>query len=444
MALWRTSGDVLRWWRDDVLGLTQQEAAERLNVRASALSNWERGKRAISLDLSEVDEALKGEHTLEGLLWAFSTPEGLEPGRLWTKVFPGPSRPVWLWLRSPVEHIAFEGEWGVTRLETELELGPNGLFVTVGASIADSPVVVQLSNPGWADFGTGELPPGIPGAPVVTAVSMFQRSTADGPFMEMFSSNLVSKLSSGSPEALDLADAVPDAVGSYVHGGQPAGEVGGGPGRDEAERVPKRWPPEAEGVDVVDRKRFARLRRARGLSLNTMADRLARETDIEVGRDTLRRFETSVGQPHDPMLPIALDHVLGAGGRLAVLELRSDHGTGTARLPPYWRGPIWIRLDDPRPESHVVLRRGNWHREVTFHESALLSTHWFEPSVPLRIIADASTAWSIGVGRRAKTQSADQNWVPATVEAAQQGLAETEQAIFTALKRQGKTQPPPS
>ncbi len=426
MVPWRSTGDVLRWWRTEVLGLTQQEVAERLNVRPSALSNWERGTRAISIEMADLDEALKGEQTLEGLLWGMSTPQGLDPGRVWSKVFPGRSRPVWLWLRSPATEVSLEGEWGVARLEADFDVGPNGLFVTVGASIADSPVVIHLSEPGWADFGYGELPRTIPGASIVDAISMFSRSTADGPFMDLFSSNLASKLSAGAPEALDLAAAAPQAVSSYMrHSDRPPSE----------RPIPKRWPLEPEGIDIVERTRFARLRRARGLSLMATAERLFHRTEIEVGRDTLRRFETDVGQPHDPVLPIALDHTLGAEGRLTVLELRSGHGSGSVALPPFWRGPMWVHLHDEEGDGQVVFRRGRWHREVTFTGPTLVSAHWFDPKVPFRIVARPSTTWVVGVGRRAGAQPVDQNWVPTSVDTAQEGLAETEQAIFDALER---------
>lgn len=432
MVRWRSTGDVLRWWRSDVLHLTQQEAAERLNVRSSALSNWERGTRTISVDLAEIDDALKGEQVLEGLLWAYRTPEGLDPGRVWTKVFAGPSQPVWLWLRSPAAKLWFEGEWGVARMETELQLGPNGAFITVGASIADSPVVVHCSEPTWADFGYGELPGDVPGAPVVSAVSMFGRSSADGQFMQLFSSDIANKYSSGEPDVLDLADASPKAIVSYVHDQSlPAAE----------KPVPRRWPPSPEGIDGVDRERFAALRRARGLSRMTLADRLADLTGIDVSRDTLRRFETDVGRPHDPMLPVALDHALGAGGRLAVLEIRAGSGSDVVMLPSFWRGPIWIELENERGSGEVVFRRGNWHRELSFSGKTLVSAHWFEPSVPFRITTEGTTRWRLGVGRRAGAEPADQNWAPATINAAQEGLAETEQAIFTAVDRRPKPHP---
>lgn len=430
MIPWRSSGDILRWWRSDVLGLTQQEAAERLNVRPSAVSNWERDTRTISIDLAELDEGLKGEHVLEGLLWACKTPVGLEPGRLWTKVFPGDSRPVWMWLRSDADHIAVLGEWGVAKLATEVEPGPNGVFITVGASIADSPVVVRFSKPGWADFGYGELPSEVPGAPIISAVSLFEKSSADGPFMDMFSSSIAAKLSAGSQDVLDLAQAAPGAVFSYV--------------RDRDGRTADRSGPvdsetAGEGITAIERERFAGLRRARGLSLSALSERLHVKAGMDIGRDTLRRFETDVGQPHDPFLPVALDHALGAGGRLALLALQAAHGSGATRFPTYWRGPIWIRLDDERGSGQVLLRRGNWQRELSFEGPTLVSAHWFDPTVPLRVTAEPTTEWASGVGRPAGAEAIDQNWVPTSVGVAQQALAETEQAIFTALDRRPET-----
>ncbi|MEL7158734.1 MAG: helix-turn-helix transcriptional regulator, partial [Actinomycetota bacterium] len=303
MFPWRAAGDILRWWRGDVLDLTQQQAADRLNVQASALSHWERDARAISIAPDTIDEALEGQGVLRSLLWAANTPDGLDPGHLWTKVFPGPSAPVWVWIRSPASKIFLQAEWGVARIDTVLEPGPNGAFITVGASVPDSPVVLYMSEPGWADFGWGELPQAMPGAPVLAAVSMFSASSADGRFMEFFRSHVQAELADPSSPRPRLAEVVPESIERFV--------------ADRTRREPvkephKNWPVHAEGIDAVDRQRFARLRQARGLSRTEMARRVTKLTDTAVSRDTIRRFEKDVGKPHDPMLPVALDHALGA------------------------------------------------------------------------------------------------------------------------------------
>lgn len=424
MESWRSAGDLLRWWRTDVLGWTQQQAADRLNVRPNALSNWERGERAISIELDALDDALMGNRLLADLLWAWTSPNGLAPGRLWTWVFPGESHPVWMWIRWPAGDLVVESEWGVARLEAGYHHCPNGVFLTTGGSVSDSPIVVQLSHPGWVDFGSGDLPGDVPGGEVVDALDLMQRSSARGPLMDMFSSTLQSKVESPSSYAADLAERVPDGVDSYL--GRDAAPEGNG----------QRWRPLPEGADAVERQRFARLRQARGLSLATLSTRLHRQADLDVSRDTLRRFEIDVGEPHDPQLPVALDHVLGAGGRLAVMELRSGRGDGSVPFHPYWRGPFWIAFDGPeRPEPATVgLQRGAWQREVEVSGPLLVSAHWFEPSNPLRITAPADLRWTVGVGRRAGAESIDQGWAPSNIDVANKAVSEIEGALSESLK----------
>lgn len=420
MLPWESSGDVLRWWRTEVLGLTQQECAEMINVRPSALSNWERGRRAISVDLDSLDAALGADGVLSGLLWTQGSPKGIDAGQLWTKVFPGESRPVWVRMRSSTSRLTITGEWGVARMRTELEPGPNGVFITVGASVPDSPVIFHLSDPGWADFGSGPIPSRIPGAQVIDAVSLLERSSADGAFVDLFSLSLADKFAARSKDILELAEPIRETVEHFLE--------------DRVGHDVPSWPPQPEGIEEVERQRFARLREARGLSLMAMAERLNAVTDIEVGRDTLRRFETDVGQPHDRMLPVAMDYALGAEGRLAALELRVGRGSDAVSFPPYWRGPIWVRVADDRGSGRIVLRRGNWHREYRFDGPSLVSAHWFDPSVPIRIEAEPQTRWAVGVGRIAGAESVDQGWAPITMEAAQQSLVETERALFTAME----------
>ncbi|MEM9560970.1 MAG: helix-turn-helix transcriptional regulator [Actinomycetota bacterium] len=421
MESWRSAGDVLRWWRTSVLGWTQQQAADRLNVRHSALSNWERGERAISLDLDEVDDALDGGRLLRDLLWSHGTTKGLEPGRIWSGIFDGPSRPVWMWIRSASPRLVVESEWGVARLEVVFDLGPNGVFLTNGATVPDSPIVVQLSSPGWVDFGNGSLPPAVPGAQILDALDLLRASSAQGPLMDMFTSTLEARVASQDPGATDFAHRAPDAVDSYLHRGDAA----------------RRWRPLPEGLDVMERQRYGELRRARGLSLAAVAARLEEQTGLVVGRDTLRRFETAVGQPHDAELPVALDHVLGAGGRLAVVEHRSGRGDGSIRFPSFWRGPFWIAFEGPDPvwPTSVVLQRGNFQRDLELARPELVSAHWFDPDVPLRIRANPDLRWRVGVGRRAGAEAIDQNWAPINIDVAQQAISEIEGAMYDAARK---------
>lgn len=424
MVAWRSRGDLLRWWRSDVRGLTQQQAADQLCVQASALSNWERGTRAIPADLTQIDRALAGGQVLADLLRAHGTPQGLKPDRSWSKVFPGPSGPVWMWLRSPSSSISLAAEWGVASLEIEMELGANGVFLTLPVSVHDSPVIVRLSKPGWVDFGRGELPPGVPDASVIEAVNHFRPSSADGTFMQLFVSSMIGKMSTRSRDIVQVARLAPRQVARFF------AALSSGTAPDP----PPIPPPSVHDRDKgLDRLGFAQLRQARGLSLMEVAEILSAETDLEVSRDTLRRFESGIGTPHERMLPAGLDHVLGAEGHLAALDIRSASGDGAVSVPCYWRGPVWIEIEGRAETPDLTLQRGKWHREVEAPGRVLLSFHWFDPAVPLRIRAPANVRWTFGIGRRAAAESIDQNWAPGTFDVAQEAISQTELAITTAL-----------
>ena len=405
------------------MGWSQQQLAAHLSVGSSTVSNWENGSRHISLDLAALDAALDAGGVLAALLQAVGTTRGLLPARVWTKVFPGPSTPVWMWVRSRERSLTIEGEWGVVSFQTEAGLEPNGLFVTVGGSVADSPVVVQLSSPGWADFGRGVLPDPLPEAQIIAAIDHVRPSSATGVFMDLFVGDLEDRL-----QRLDDSDAVaagppPDPLAVFAHRYA----------RAAPHRPAEPWPPVPDGADSVDRERFAALRKARGLSLNQTVDRLAAETGVSCSRDTLRRFEMDQGEPFDRSLPVALDHVLGAEGHLALSTLRSGRGPGTVGIPFYWHGPTWIALDSADGEVTVELRWAKWARTLSGRSPLLLICHFADPSAPLRITCDPVTEWTVGLGRPAGAVPINHGWTPVSVEAAQEALRSTRTAILDAI-----------
>ncbi len=413
-----------------MLGLSQLQVADRLSVKPTALSNWENGTRTISLDIEQIDKALEGGGVLAGMLWAYGTNVGLEPDTLWTKVFAGEPTPVWLWIRSPTSRLQLAGEWGVARVDREIELGPNGLFMTVGMAVPESPVVIHLSEPGWADFGRGEPPDDIPGAPVMAAINHAERSSASGTFMDLFFGNLADRFSrSRSRDLAKLNRSAPRSLASFFQafGAKPS-EQGIGA-----------WPPLEAEETVEDRQRFARLRQARHLSLVDAAQRLAEVTGIEVSKDTLRRFETSIGEPHDRFLPAALDQMLGADGHLAAAEVRADNGSGSVRLPPYWEGPVWFEFSGETDGAPIQILWGDWYREIEGSLPMRLVYHYAERAVPMRIVAGSGVSWRVGLGRRPGDAPINRDWVPISVDVAQRAISETEDALLISLER-GQTE----
>ena len=425
-----------------MLGLSQQHVAARLSVKPTALSNWENGARTISIDLAQVDEALDGDGVLGGLLWSFGTPDGLEANQLWTKVFPGDPTPVWSWIRADVPKLHITAEWGIARIEFDVDVPPNGLFVTVASSVAEAPVIFHLSEPAWVDFGRGDLPDEIPDAVIVPAIDHASRSAGSGTFYELFFGNLGDRFSrSRSRQLAGLNRSAPRSLASFFKrftGGAQRGATGSEPGPSTAANAScdaAPWPPVPDGPDGDARLRFARLRQARHLSLVDAVGRLSELADIEVSKDTLRRFETGVGEPHDHLLPAALDQMLGADGHLAIVELKADHGAGSVRVPAYWYGPMWFEFTGPDDEVTVSLQWGDWSREVTGRLPLLLAYHHSAGAQPLRIAAPPSVAWRVGLGRRPGSTPINYGWAPTSVDTVRRAIAETEDVIFSSLER---------
>ncbi len=362
MNPWSCAGDILRWWRQDVLQVSQQRVASRLSVQPTAFSNWENNARAISLDLDLIDDALGGDGLLKDLLWASGTTDGLRPSQLWSKVYPGPVTPTWMWVRGEGSSIDIDASWGARGFEGRLTLGANGAFVALGDSVPDAPAIVNLSTRGWVDFGRGELKAEMPDAQVYPA-------------------------------------------GSLTVGEQPAAQP----------KVPTSWPPMRTDGQDTERWRFADLRQARGLSLVETVERLEAMTGVAVSKDTLRRYEAGIGEPHNRFLSAALDHVLGADGHLGLVTIRRGHGDGAVRFPPYWRSPIWVEFGDDAPtdssaKTSIRLELGERTRQVDRPMPCLLVRHYCLPTAPLRISAPATVSGGVGLGRRRGVQAIDDKW----------------------------------
>ncbi|MGH1491645.1 MAG: helix-turn-helix transcriptional regulator [Acidimicrobiales bacterium] len=439
MLRWQNRGDLLRWWREDIAGISQRELADELGVARTAVTNWEQGSRMVSLDFERVDQTLQADGVLAGLLWSFDTPSGMQARHVWSSVYPGASSPVWMWIRCSTPTIAIEAEWGFYRFEGEVAPGENGLLVTLGVSIEQSPVVVQLSSPGWVDFGRGVVPPDVPGAPEVDPVSLVVPSSASGDFSEMLSSDIAKQFAeSPTPEVAGLGEEGLKPVESLIGRSRAADRSARQP--SGAARV---WPSISEGLEVPERARFKALREARGLSLIETSRRLAEVTGTKASKDTLRRFEDDKGDPHDRLLQVALDQVLGGNGHLAVMEIASGHGPGTVKIPHYWTGPVWLAFSaapgvsstkkpDDADTRIVDLQWGSWRRRIDGDLPLLVVSH--APLAPLRLATDKSTHWTVGVGRRAGAIPINHRWLPDSIDTTHDALSEYQRTLYGALR----------
>jgi transcriptional regulator with XRE-family HTH domain len=376
-----------------------------------------------SIDIERIDAVVDANGVLAGMLWAFGTPEGIEPNHIWTNVFPGDSSPVWMWLRHSQESLHLRAEWGIYGIDDEIQLGHNGLIVTLGASIPESPLVVQLSDAGWVDFGRGQPPEHIDGLPVVDAMQLMTSSSAKGDFANLLSATIVERFENEPPhEIATLPQETQKSMETFL------GQV------DQNGAAPPvgSWPVLREGIDQIDRSRFREMRQARRLSFADVRQRLADQTNITVGKDTLSRFEKGTGEPHEPLLPVALDHVLGGNGRLVLAELSSGTGPGAVTVPDFWKAPVWLAFSGDAAEFVVELRWGEWRRRLEGPLPQLVICH--SAMAPLRIIADPEVHWTVGVGRRSGAMPINHGWVPASVDTANAALSTYQDALLDAVR----------
>jgi transcriptional regulator with XRE-family HTH domain len=207
---------------------------------------------------------------------------------------------------------------------------------------------------------------------------------------------------------------------------------------------PRPWPPLPERVGELERARFARLREARKLSLAETATRLRTATGASVGKDTLRRFESGKGEPHDLLLPARLDHVLRANGHLAVMAVLSSERSGTVTFPDFWDGPVWLEFErgdgDSTSRSVADLEWSGWRRTVEGDPPLLVICHGAPRS--LRVTTAPGVRWVAGLGRRAGATPIDHGWVPNSVDTTRQAIEQYQGVLIDAMKRRRPTPAP--
>jgi hypothetical protein len=397
-------GALLSWWRTEVLGLSLDETAARLDRSVGTLRGWEADRRPATLDPFTIDRRLGAGRALGELLWASSTPSGLEPARQWSTVFRSGSDQSWIWVRHPeADPVAVFAEWGITHVRGRVETGGPGAIYWVPMSMPEQPMIVELSSPGWVDFGQGRLPDRLPGIPIVDVRDLVQRVP--------YPSQSLGELGRLASTRLRRAE-----VGPVDRGNLPSRLAAMLLDDRRGDRRPD-WVERLDGHDapplVHHRAAIGHLRSARGLSLRQTVDLLRRRLDYDVSIHTVQRFETdSAWAPRDPHLAAALDTVLGAGGRLAGDDVGHGRGPGFVAFPHFWQGPVWIDLDGVEGPTLVRLRWGRWLKEMQVVGPSTLSTHCLQPDEPLIIEVPDRISWRAGVGRRSGARPIDRNWVP--------------------------------
>ncbi|HEY8548271.1 MAG TPA: helix-turn-helix transcriptional regulator [Acidimicrobiales bacterium] len=374
---------LLRAWRTQVAGLTQKEVSARIHLAShTPLCEWENGARPVPIErLRELDDAYGAGGALVDLALALGTPRAVPPRTVWSHNFSGRG-PVWMWLRPPPgsRRVRAVARWAAFAYDCDEVTGERGLFCTSRTSMPNPALSVTLPEPGWVDFGEGELPPALglrqvdvmPGCRVVgdghspaglVAPAVVDRFLTDPAFADD-----VVQFFGTSPEVVRHVfgtrrgwDRIDDLTGS---------------------RWRDRTPPVGP---LVSGDEHRRMREGRGLSQHDAAvlatellpderDRRGRRRTVTV--DNIRGVEQG-RRPRRRYLRSRLDRVYRADGRTGTeaVPARRTGGTGAGTrtragtyvfdIPAFWVGPVWFAVEAGDDSPAVV--RIDWrdiHKEV--------------------------------------------------------------------------------
>ena len=454
---WASRGDLLRWWRSEIAGLSQRQLAERLGVARTAVTNWEANSRMASIDAERIDVAMGADGVLAGWLWSFDTPEGLDPRRVWSYVYDGPSTPVWMWVRSTRPSVGIEAEWGMYRFEGRFEIGRSGMLVTVGVSIEGAPVVAQLSAPGWIDFGRGEVPDDLRGLPVVDALDHFTHSSASGDFTDLLSSNIAQRLGSLTPsEIANLSDEDRRALESFLDSLDEAAASHGsgwraGPGHPCWRAPPPRGGPTTPGCGrpascpwPTPRNCWPATpgpRRARTPSAGSKPGSAGPTTRCCPWPSTTSSAPTATWPTRrSPPAPARARWPSRPTGRHRSGSASSRQTTGPWHPPPPRRATAGLGPAPGVASGSAELRWGSWRRRVT--GTVPLSVICHSSMVPLKITAEPGVSWTAGVGRPAGASPINHAWTPDSLATTQEALRTYQQALLDALRHSSEHPPP--
>lgn len=423
---------LLRSWRDRVAGVDRAQAAALVNRESGTIWAWEsdNDRRCPKLGLIQrLDQGYGADGALAELALAIDTPASpLPPRRSWAHNFPGPSGPVWAWLRpSPGgNRIQATVTWGLLVATIDDPCDQMGLFVTAPVSVSNPAVQVVLECPGSVDFGTGEIPEAL-GPPVIDGIVRLGL-IQDRAYAHEFVRRLVTagkRLQRPIPGGLRGFGKVVVVAHRRIAASRN--------GPSEREDLTAREPPVAlAGQGCFSGGQFAALREARAMS--GKARRIAAERASELEPPTWFTVEQLRGleeerQPRGVDYPRArLDTIYRADGFTCservdpVVERNSATANAAIRysvvFPEFWVGPVWITFEaDDGAIGDVELNWPPWRKPLTLRSGTTVSTRRaVSTSEPLRV--DVPRTWSIeaGMGMHPGAIDVSDGWSPGGAE----------------------------
>jgi transcriptional regulator with XRE-family HTH domain len=404
---------LLRTWRVQVAKLSQRQVAGRVFVRKNTLSMWENGHREVDFGhLKALDSAYEAEGALLDLALALGTPAGLPSSNVWVHNPQGPSSPRWAWIRprpgaGRVDALLM---WGAFAYDCSLPCDDRGVIVASPISMPNPAIWVHLRDPGWVDFGRGQIPEQLQ-IPVHGALSRARLAGHGHSPAGLVAPDLVARFLSQpafAEQVLAFFGTRPDLVTQIFSTTDRYGKVLDlTAGADE--------PRQSTDHELFSGSEYRRLREARGLSQADVA-KLATELlpDEPVSDDQIGSLERGAN-PRARFLRSRLDRVYRADGATCLDEVKPTNGGSpfVFDFPAYWVGPIWFIFEsnDEAP-ALVELRWSTRYRRMQVRPGQTVTCR--RPTEePIPFIVVCPRGWRVvgGMGRHPAAHNANFGWL---------------------------------
>lgn len=386
-------GRILRLWRYDFAGMTQQKVALGLNYGSRATVNmWETGERGIKFWMvKKLDELFCAGGALADMTLAMGSPHGLPGHRRWALNRQDEAGPNWAWLRpnpgydptpappvDPTAHrMSARVEWCGLALEIDELCSRDGVFVQFPSSDPGLTIRVTLGEPGWVNFGRAVMPRSL-GIPVHDFLTAAQPIGGPQRLAGLVSPTVARRYLNDPAFAHRLREHFekhPDLLEAAVRAGHGGATNGCAPGTrhhpqpnprlidpldSDPVAQPLTGPPMSRPFTDPD---YTRLRDARCYSQAEAAGyaedlRLPRRTGAatptgssskgngageRVTKGKVGRVERG-GRPRVPHIRALLDKVYAADGYTCSerVEPLSPRSPFEVRFPRWWVGPVWF------------------------------------------------------------------------------------------------------
>jgi hypothetical protein len=402
---------LLRAWRRDIAQLSLEQAAAKVGISMSAVSQWETGQRGTARGISRrhlqaLDDCYAADGALVDLALALGTPSGLPPRTTWAHNFQGPGGPVWAWLRPGFgrHHTTARLLWGAFRFDCTQGGDARGLIVTSPTSMPNPAVWVHLRDPGWVDFGRGEVPETL-GIPTLDALSGAQIGDGGHSPAGLVSPAVIARFNHDpewADEVLQFFGTRADLV-TQVFNGTAA--------HDRIVNLTTQAPTtvSSETLNIVD---YRALRECRNLSRAEVA---AAATDLmpeePITDDQVALLERG-GNPRPRFLRTRLDLLYRADGHtcLEVVKAQGSRSPYMVNFPDFWIGPVWFTFaagSDPCGEARL-----EWgpNRKRMYLQAGTTVTCRRPTPEPVPFLVYCPDTWTVTAGMGAHPRARDINW----------------------------------